>query len=63
MVSPYYRLRAKQTVRNADGNAGKGKWKKRMSLCNEVNRGSKFAPPERVQTSIRFLITRKFTEF
>ena len=46
-VSPYFCLLGRQTVRKAVGNAGMGLRKKRMPLCNEVDRGSKFAPPER----------------
>lgn len=41
---PVLLLLAKQTVRNADSSAGTGKRKKRMPLCNEADRGSKFAP-------------------
>lgn len=43
MVSLYYCQKARQIVRNADNGAGKGEWKKRMSSCNEMDRGSKFA--------------------
>lgn len=32
-----------QSVKKGDGAEGKGLWRKRMTLCNEVYRGSKFA--------------------
>ena len=40
MVSLYYCYKARQIVRNADNNAGRGKWKKQMPSCNETDRGN-----------------------
>ena len=63
MVSPYIRRNARQTVRNADEYAGKGKWKKRMPFCNGTDRNSRFVSPEREQTSTWSFITRESIEF
>ncbi len=63
MVSLYIRRNARQTVRNADEYAGKGKWKKRMPFCNGTDRNSRFVSPEREQTSTWSFITRESIEF
>ena len=59
-VSLYFRLHGKQTARNADGCAGKGKWRKRMLFCNEMDRICNINSRENEQTSIWSLVTRNF---
>jgi hypothetical protein len=46
-------------VRGGDRQAGMGSRRKRMPCRNRADRGSEFAPPERVQTSEWSLITRQ----
>ncbi|WP_353285391.1 hypothetical protein [Wolbachia endosymbiont (group A) of Beris morrisii] len=50
-VSLYFRLYGKQTARNADGSVGKGKWRKRMPFCNEMDRICNINSCENEQTS------------
>ena len=47
IVNPTFRLRVKAgaSVRNADGMAGRGCWKKRRPLCNGADRGCNITPP------------------
>jgi hypothetical protein len=58
-VSLYLRLQGRQTVRNAIEGAGKGEWKKRKPLCNEVDRICNINPRENEQTSIWSHVTKK----
>jgi hypothetical protein len=39
VVSPYSSRKGKQLVREADGGAGMGGWKKRRPSCNEADKG------------------------
>jgi hypothetical protein len=48
-----------RTARGGDRQAGMGSRRKRMPCRNRADRGSEFAPPERVQTSEWSLITRQ----
>ena len=43
LVSPIRPHQGRNSVRNNDGVEGRGESKKRMTICNELNRGSKFA--------------------
>jgi hypothetical protein len=52
----------KQTARNAEEDAGKGKRKKRMPPCNRADRGLNVTPRESGQTSLWSLVTREFVE-
>ncbi len=59
-VSPIVSMRMETgTVRGGDRQASKGSKRKRMSSCNEADRGSNFALPERMQTSEWSFIMRK----
>lgn len=61
---PYPRLniQAGETVRHTVGCVGVRCGKKRMSTCNGLNTGSKFARLEREQTSRRCPVTRNLRE-
>ena len=48
---PYVLPMGRPIVRKVQCTEGRGCWKKRRSLCNAGNRGSRFAPSERRQTS------------
>jgi len=52
----------KQTARNAEEDAGKGKRKKRMQPCNRADRGLNVTPRESGQTSLWSLVTRELVE-
>lgn len=47
----YVLLMGRPNVRVVQCTEGRGRWKKRRSLCNAGNRGSRFAPSEGRQTS------------
>ena len=48
---PYAFPKGRLIVRKVQYAEGRGCWKKRRSLCNAGNRGSRFALSERKQTS------------
>jgi len=56
----FVRLTGKFSVRKIQHFAGRGTVRKRKLPCNEVDRGSKFASPERGQTSRWCLSAKKF---
>ena len=48
---PYVLPMGRLIVRKVQCTEGRGRWKKRRSLCNVENKGSRFALSERRQTS------------
>jgi len=55
-------VQAGETVRHTVGGAGVRCWKKRRPSCNGVDTGSRFARPEREQTSSGYPVARRLRE-
>jgi hypothetical protein len=43
LVNPIFSRKGRNSVRSNNGMRGRGESKKQMSICNELNKGSKFA--------------------
>jgi len=62
VVSPSLSHKGKPIVREANGVAGMGGWKKRRPSCNEMDRGCDITPRESGLTSIGSFFTRELGE-